>query len=233
MRYLFFVSWFRAREKKLADSVDLDRMIGAESIEESFKVLNDTDYASYISNKNHLDIEAVIQEERKDLEKTLSRMGMDKEVLNFLFLKDELFLLAKELKENIFEKKENKISQQKNIAQRIIKENPSSPAQIDNLISEIYFQELILFCRKTKEKQIVDFLEKYWQRIREKDDVLAEMEDEIIEKSRDLTNGIMPILAFFIRKRRIEYFIRSIFSAKRIGFQDSEIHNLITKTKTL
>ncbi|MBM3250987.1 MAG: hypothetical protein FJZ07_02020 [Candidatus Nealsonbacteria bacterium] len=244
MRYLFFVSWLRAREKKIADRTDIDRMIGASILEESFKVLNDTDYAPFISNKNYEDIEDIIEEERGDLRRTFERLGLEKSASEFIFLKDDLILLSGYLKEKFFgkgEKKENALTKKyPEIIKEVEKRSFNSPEEIDDYIIEDYFQKAINFCRKIKEKEASGFLRNYWQKIKiskgnpeERDGVLVEMEDKIIEKSRECISGILPILSFFIKKRRAEYFIRTVFSAKRIGLNISETPDLINKKRTI
>ncbi len=228
MRYLFFVAWFKAREKKLADQIDFDRMIGAFSLEESFKVLNDTDYAPCISNKSYLDIEEIIDQERNSLRLMLSKMGMDKQLLSIIFLKQDLMDSIK-----------NKESSDQEINQEIKKRDLSEVNEIYDLIYEIYFKKLISFCKKTKENKAVLFFDEYWHKlekendIQKRDAVLVEMESEIIDQSQNLTSGILPILAFFIRKKRIENFIRNIFSAKRIGFSSNDIYKIMTPQRTL
>ncbi len=243
MKYLFFISWFRAREKRLADKVDFDRMIGAKSLEESFKVLNDTDYAPHLSGESHNSIERVIEKERDDFRKTLSKMGMDKEVLDIIFLKDDLQLVSEEAKEKIFKEKEKTFTEKKkeeDVLKKIRGKNPQEPHEIDDIVLDIYFQKIISFLNRIKEKQAKNFFEKYWEKIsgkdediRERDEILLEMENEIIEKSREEMSGIIPLLAFFIKKRRVECFIRNIFSGKRIGLDSKEIYSLISEKRAL
>ncbi len=243
MKYLFFVAWLRAREKKIADSIDFDRMIGAPNPEESFKVLNDTDYAPFISGKTYLEIEEIIEKEKNDLKNNLAKMGLNKGVLSLIFLKDELILLAEELKEELFKdsKKDDFIKKYSDIAQKIKKKKPTRPEEIDNLVIDIYFRKSIKFCAKSKEKNMKVFFKKYWKRIKniednnleEREAVLFEMEEKIIEKSAKSISGIMPILAFFIKKKRAESFIRTIFSAQKIGLDPLKTYNSFEKTRIL
>jgi len=243
MKYLFFVAWLRAREKKLADPVDFDRMIGAPNIEEGFKVLNDTDYGPFLSGKTYLQIEEIIEKEKEDLKKSLNKMGLSKGALNLLFLKDDLILLGQELKEKIFKgsEKEELIKKYPGIAQRIQKAKPESAEKIDDLIIEIYFKKSIQFLKKIKEEEALLFFSKYWKKISQtreedlekRDSLLIEMEDEIVQKSVYSMSGLMPILAYFIKKRRSESFVRTIFASKKIGLDSSKIYNLIERTRTL
>jgi vacuolar-type H+-ATPase subunit C/Vma6 len=99
MKYLFFVAWLRAKEKKLADKVDFARMIGASSSQETFKILNDTDYAPCLTNKTPDKIEEIIEEEKEELKKNFSLMGLDKKTLDFLFLEDEFPEIEKNYQE--------------------------------------------------------------------------------------------------------------------------------------
>ena len=242
MKYLFFVAWLRAREKKLADAVDFDRMIGAPSIEESFKVLNDTDYGPFLSGKTYLEIEEIIEKEKEDFKNSLAKMGLSKGVLNLLFLKDDLILLGQELKEKIFKGsgKEELIKKYSRIVEKIQKSKPESAEKIDDLIIKIYFEKSIHFLKKTGEKEALDFFRKYWKKISQteeelegRESLLIEMEHKIVEKSIDSMSGLMPILAYFIKKRRAENFVRTIFASKKIGLDSSKIYNLIEKTRTL
>ena len=244
MKYLFFVSWFRAKEKKLADQIDLDRMIGASSLEESFKVLNDTDYAGFLSGKTYQEIDQVISLEKQSLRKTLEQMGMDKSALDFLFLKNDLIMLAGEIKEkklNLLEKSVF-INKYPDFARILIeKKEFNSLDEIDDLIINYYFKKAIRFCQTTQEKQLASILKKYWlliknkknQNLKVRDSLLIEMEDKIIEKSREKIDGIMPILAFFIKKTRAQYFIKTVLSAKRVGLDSAKTYNLIEKIRTL
>ncbi len=243
MRYLFFVAWLRAREKKLADAVDFDRMIGAPNIEESFKVLNDTDYGPFLSGKTYLEIEEIIEKEKEDFKNNLNKMGLSKGALNLLFLKDDLILLGQELKEKIFKgsEKEELIKKYSSIADKIQKTKPESAEKIDDLIIKIYFEKSIQFLKKTGEKEALSFFRNYWKRISQikeeelekRESLLIEMEYKIVEKSIDSISGLMPILAYFIKKRRSENFVRTIFASKKIGLDSSKIYNLIEKTRTL
>lgn len=244
MKYLFFVSWFRAKEKNLADQTDLDRMIGASSLEESFKVLNDTDYAGFLSGRTYQEIEQVISLEKQDLKKTLEQMGMDKPALDFLFLKNDLIMLAGEIKEKKLNSLEKSvfINKYSDLARKLIeKKEIDSLEQIDDLVINYYFKKAIRFCQTSQEKQLANIFKKYWlliknkknQNLKTRDDLLIEMENKIIEKSREKIDGIMPILAFFIKKTRAQYFVKTVLSAKRIGLNSTETYSLIEKTRTL
>jgi hypothetical protein len=235
MKHLLFISWFRAREKRLVDQIDLDRMIGAKTKEEAFKVLNDTDYAPYLSGKSYLDIEKVIEEEKKDLQKTLTKMGMKEDILRFLFLRDELDLACREAKEKLFQEKstQEKISE----ALKEIKEkNPKRKEDVDSIISELYFEKAIFLLKE--EENGKEFFKKYYQETKKsdaekRDRILLKMEEDIIEKSRSDAQGIFPILSFFIKKRRVEYFIRTIFALKKMDFTPDKIQSFIKEKKTI
>jgi hypothetical protein len=244
MKYLFFVSWFRAKEKNLADQTDLDRMIGASSLEESFKVLNDTDYSGFLSGRTYQEIEQVISLEKQNLRKTLEQMGMDKPALDFLFLKNDLIMLAGEIKEKKLNSLEKSvfIDKYSDLARKLIeKKEIDSLEQIDDLVINYYFKKAIRFCQTSQENQLADIFKKYWlliknkknQDLKTRDDLLIDMENKIIEKSREKIDGIMPILAFFIKKTRAQYFVKTVLSAKRIGLSSTETYSLIEKTRTL
>jgi vacuolar-type H+-ATPase subunit C/Vma6 len=235
MKHLLFISWFRAREKRLVDQIDLDRMIGAKTKEETFKVLNDTDYAPYLSGKSYLDIEKVIEEEKKDLKKTLTKMGMKENILRLLFLRDELDLICKEAKGKFFQ--ERNIQEKKSEILKEIREKKAKRKEdVDSIVSNLYFEKAITLLKKEEKGQ--EFFKRYYEETKKnnaekRDKVLLKMEEEIIEKSRNEAQGIFPILSFFIKKRRIEYFIRTIFALKKMGFASDKIQGFIKEKKTL
>ncbi len=240
MKYLFFISWFRAREKKLVDQIDLDRMIGAQTVDEAFKVLNDTDFAPYLSGKNYFDIEKIIDEEREDIKKTLVKMGMEEDVVKFLFLRDELDFACREAKERIFhEKNFQERGREDEFLKEIRERNPENKEDVDDIVLDLYFEKSIAFLNGTKEKEGEEFFMNYYQRIKENDDFkkrdesLTKMEEDVIEKSREEIEGIIPILGFFIKKRRIEYFIRNIFALKRMGIDSQRMQKFIKEKRVL
>ncbi len=241
MKYLFFVSWFRAREKKLADKTDFDRMIGASNIEESFRVLNDTDYAPYLSGGTHANIEGIIEKERKDFRETLLRMGMEKEVVDVLFLRDELHAVSREVKEKIFgEKTTTEKREESDLFKEVKSRKPENPHEVDSVLLEIYFQRVISFLEESGERETEKFFRDYEKVMKEtegdfqrRDELLLKIENEIIEKGREEVSGMMPVLAFFIKKRRIESSVRSVFSAKKLGLGSGEVYKLIDDKRAL
>ena len=244
MKYLFFISWFRAREKQLVDQVDLDRMIGASSMDEAFKVFNDTDYALYLGGKTYLDIEKIIEEEREDFKKTLEKMGMEKDVLSFLFLKDTLCSVSRKAKEKIFKIQKDAGFQGKDIEREILKEieerKPKKPEEVDSIATDIYFEKSIRFLEGFGEREVGGFFAKYYEKIKEasedlkeRDIILSEMEEDIVEESREKIEGMIPILSFFIKRRRVEHFIRAVFSGKKLGLPSDKIYNLIEQRRVL
>ena len=241
MKYLFLISWLRAREKKLADNVDIDRMIGANSPEESFKVLNDTDYASYLQGESYKTLERVISKERQDFRKSLEGMDIEEELIDVLFLRDDLQELSKKAKNILFyqdyqgrsEKIENEI------LRKVKERSPEKPHEVDGIVLDIYFQRISSFLTKAKEKEVSEFFENYRESLSNesdlvvRDELLKKMEDEIIEKGAWQSDGFIPVLAFFIKKRRVENSIRTILSGKRIGLQSQEIYKLIKEKRAL
>ncbi len=241
MKYLFLISWIRAREKMLADHVDLDRMIGASTEREAFKVLNDTDYAPHISGKEPADIEKVIEEEREDFKKTIRLMGVEEEVLEIFNLKDKFDSFSKKHKVDFFEKekRENLSEDEEVFFQRAEERKIEELHEIDTLLLEMYFEKLIYFLGKQKEKDAKIFFEGYREIVlkekdlKKRDDLLLKMEDELIEKSREEISGIIPVIAFFIKKRRAENHIRTIFAGKRLGINSTKIYELIKAKRAL
>ncbi len=244
MKYLFLVSWLRAREKKLTDNVDIDRMIGATSMEDSFRVLNDTDYAPYISSESYEDLESVIKKEREGFKKELSEIGLEKNTLDILFFRDDLDAAAKKVKEIMsLEKKEQQdvLQQESELVKEIANHNPPTPRHADDVVLSIYFKKTLSFLKKEKESELVDFFKKYQQTlvdtskedIVKRDEFLLQLEEELIDKSKALIQGVAPLLAFFIKKRRAEHQIRVVLSSKRIGILSTEVYNLIKRKRAL
>lgn len=91
MKHLFFIYSARAKEKHIADDIDFSRMINTSNIEESFKVLQDTNYAPYSLNKKAIEYESVIEEEKKEFINELLKMGAKGEILEILSIKKENF----------------------------------------------------------------------------------------------------------------------------------------------
>ncbi len=246
MKYLFLISWLRAREKKLADNIDVDRMVSASSVEESFKVLNDTDYAPFIAGESYKSIDKVIEKEHHDLRKSLSLMDIEKEAVDILFLRDEFSEVAKTLKKDLFgnKGKQKQIAEKRkesDITKEVKERKPQKPHEVDEILDNIYFERMIAFLEKSKENYLTEFFKEYEQVVKDnnnsenvlRDEILKEMEEQIIEKESKESDGFLPVLAFFIKKRRAEYIIRTILSAKRIGIETKEINNLINKVNTI
>lgn len=246
MKYLFLISWLRAREKKLVDSVDVDRMIAATSVEESFKVLNDTDYAPFIISEGYQTVDNVIYKERENFRKSLYLMDIEKEVVDILFLRDDCVGILKDIKEELFSRKEKQRvggekSKDSDIGKEIKERRPQKPSQIDEILDDIYFERMIEFLRREKESSLADFFESYREKLNKvgddstssRDEILLQMEEEILEEENKHADGFLPVLAFFITKRRAEHLVRTIISAKRIGLDKKEINDLINKTRAL
>ncbi len=244
MKYLFFVSWLRAKEKKLADRIDIDRMIAAPNNEEAFRVLNDTDYAPYLSGKNNSDIEEIIEEEKFDFRRNLEKMGMEKEMIEFLFLKEEFSKISKEIKENILKgnSEEKKFSQGKKENREIIKKikenSPEKAEDIDRILLDEYFQRANIFLQNNKEKEMKEIFDEYYKIIRnergdlkKRDDNLFQIEEKILEKSNEEIGGVLPIFSFLIKKKRVEYLVRSVFAGRRVKMDSKEIYELIDLKK--
>ncbi len=239
MKNLFFISFLRAREKKLADRIDLERMIGAIKIEDSFKVLNDTDYASFISGKNYTEIEEIIRDERRDLRKSLEVMGLEKETLDFIFLKDDLILLTKEIKEIIFykaEKESDLIKKYFDLVKEVKEKGLNNAFEVDLFLTNFYYKRAINFCKKNHENSALSFFIDSYEKVKksepknleERDRFILKLEQSLVEKSKSEISGVTPLLAFFIKKKRAEEAIRKILAGKKLGLDVSEIQNIIS-----
>lgn len=99
MKHLFFIYSSRAKEKYIPDSTDFSRMINANSFEEAFKVLQDTNYASYALGRSPFDYEDILEEEKEDFKNELIKVGAKDEILDIISLKREnIFKALKKIK---------------------------------------------------------------------------------------------------------------------------------------
>ena len=99
------ITRLRVRETRLLDKAKLERMIDAPTAEESLKVLQESDYAPYLSAlKRPEEYEYILKEELKEVYNTLYKMVPVKEVVDFMSLKYDYHNLKVLLKGKFVEK---------------------------------------------------------------------------------------------------------------------------------
>lgn len=254
MKYLFFIAWAKAREKLIADKTDFKRMINSANIQEAFKILQDTDYALFATNKDPSLFEEVFQAEKMTLKKMLEKMGLDRNVLKFLYLNDEIFNFRIILKEKLFGIKPKTVGIEEAVnlrddygkeLEKMKKLKVKTPAELDDLLTKIYFERMIEAAKKMKEKEILSFFKSYkdilvtfstYKEDNKKQEIegkLIELEKKFIQEAERKTEGLKPFFAFFFRKWQVEKFLRAIFSAKELGLVPQEIHKLIEEIRIL
>jgi len=103
--YEFATGLLRVLEKRIVDKTDIDRMVLAKNANQAFAVLNDTDYANNIKDKNPEDYEKIIQEDFEQLKSLLLKIVDKKILLDFLFLEFDFVNLKALLKISLFPEK--------------------------------------------------------------------------------------------------------------------------------
>ncbi len=242
MKYLFLNSYFNAIEKHIADQIDFDRMINAESKSKAMEILQDTDYGRWALESS--DLEEVFEKEKSFFTDELSRMGgsslkdlysLRADIVNLrVLLKGKLFNLdsgslvtwgrdEKELTEEF----EEEIKKAKEI---------DSPAKLDDYLTEVYLDRLEDSAKGEGEveefiEDYKDILENYEGEI--KDKKVKELEDEFIFQNIKKNEGLAPVFSFFMKKWRAEKKVRTIITGKEIEFSPKKIKNLVEDLRSI
>jgi len=173
MKYLFPITYFNAFEKRLPDETDFERMIASKSYKECLTVLQDTHYAEFASQE--FSLEEIVNKEKKSFRKDLFKIGLSKEVLEFLYLKFDLFNLGLELKREIFgvdySKKDLvegsglKIEKLKekycSFVEKMKNNPPKDLTKMDEKIMSFYFEKSIRISKEQGDERLEDFFESY------------------------------------------------------------------------
>ncbi|MGI6485586.1 MAG: V-type ATP synthase subunit C [Tepidanaerobacteraceae bacterium] len=102
MDFLYVSSRVRALETKLLTANVLDRILEAESTEEAFKVLGDTEYGNELANlENVYDFETVLESSLKRTYKTIRDSLKDRRIVDFFTLRNDYHNLKVILKQKI------------------------------------------------------------------------------------------------------------------------------------
>lgn len=102
--YTQAVATMRVYEKRLLDSVRIDRMTDAPSAEEVMKILQETEYARSIgSNKRPEDFESILTGELERVYQEIYKMSFDQELIALLSLKYDYQNLKALVKSSVME----------------------------------------------------------------------------------------------------------------------------------
>ncbi len=242
MKYLFLNSYLNAIEKHIADQIDFDRMINAESKKKAMEVLQDTDYGKWALETDNL--EEIFEKEKSFFVEELSRMGVGglrdlfslrADIVNLrVFLKRKFFNLesgslvewGKDEKE-LMEFFEEEIEVAKEI---------DSPAKLDDYLTEVYLEKLKEF--SAGEKVVEKFIDNYQEILSNyqgeiKDKKTKDLEDEFISENTKKNVGLAPVFAFFMKKWRAEKKVRTIITGKEIEFSPKKIKNLVEDLRSI
>ena len=242
MKYLFLNSYLNAIEKHIADQIDFDRMINAESKSKAMEILQDTDYGRWALESN--DLEEIFEKEKSFFIDELSRMGVSNlkdlyslraDIVNLrVFLKGKLFNLdsgslvdwGKQESELVDEFAEE-IERAKEI---------DSPAKLDDYLTEVYLDRLEEFAKDDGE--VKEFVQDYKEILNDyegeiKDRKVKSLEDDFIFENGKKNVGLAPVFAFFMRKWRAEKKVRTIITGKEIEFSPKKIKNLVEDLRSI
>jgi len=222
MKYLFFTSWLRAKEKYVADQVDFERMIKSPSAEEAFKILHDTDYAHLVSGKKLDDLEDILRAGERGCYLILGRLELEEPAREYLFLRMWLPELMSALRNN----KRNEITERFRVDDR--------EGDSEELAKQFYYERLIGLAKELKDKELVVFTEQYYQARKDNDfKKMEELERGVIKTGKKVTSGFMSLLSFVLQERKSEARLRLILSAKKMGMKTEEIYKIIEEPLVL
>lgn len=235
MSYLFLNSYLDAREKHIANDVDFERMINEKNRSACMKVLQDTDYGIHALDKDDLD--EILFSEKVSFRKDLIKLGFS-QVAQLFLLREDISDFRSALKEDVFEVN-SKISEgrKRDLYEKFKEElaeakRKSSPAELDDYLTEVFLERLKKFVKGDKESE--KFIEKYkkllWEN-REKE--LIQLEKDFVINNRKKNESISPVLAYLMQKWRAEKVIRSIVLSKELGFSTSRIQELTNQVRAL
>lgn len=232
MKYLSPIAYFKAFEKKLPDGVDFERMISSTSFEESMTVLQDTHYAEFVSQDSNLTLEEILEKEDLSFREDLKKLGFSQKVIEFLFLKEDLFNLSLELKKEILgidttEKLYGSglsIDDLKEKYSSLVEEIKEDSLNIDEKVFQFYFEEAKRQAKKLKSKQIEKFFSEYVKKKDEKE--LEKLEKRFLEENKWRINGLDGVFSFFLKRRKAEKKLKTILSSKQINLEVEKINKL-------
>lgn len=206
--YEYATGLIRVLDKRILSQNDFERMLGAKTAADAFKVLNDTDYADNLLNLKPEEFEKALSRDEKDLKKLFFKIIDNKLLLDFLFLKQDFLKLKKYLKTK-YNPELKKFRTKSKIKIPKIK-NPT-PAKIDKICDlELYR------IRKKIAKKLRD---KFLQKINKKDLDLNYDLEFIKTEARNYAYGTPIILEYYFKKLDAGRKIRMIMNAKLNNIQ--------------
>ncbi|MFH1392515.1 MAG: V-type ATPase subunit [bacterium] len=192
----------RVLEKRILDQTDFERMQGAKTAADAFRVLNDTDYADNLLNLKPEEFEKALERDNKDLRKLFFKIINNRLLLDFLFLKQDYLKLKFYLKS----KHNPELKKRKKPNLKIPRIKNPTPQKIDIICDlELYR------ARKKIAKKLRD---KFLQKINKKDLDLNYDLDLIKTEARNYAYGSPIILEYYYKKLDAARKIRMIMNAK-------------------
>lgn len=193
----------RVLEKRVLSKNDFERMLGARTAADAFKVLNDTDYADNLLGLQPEEFEKALWRDEKDLRKLFKKIIESKELLKFLFLKQEHLRLKLYLKSK-YNPELKKFKVKPNL--KIPKIKQKTPENIDRVCDlELY---------KARKKIVKKLRDKFLQKICKKDLDLNFDLDLIKQQARDNPCGTAVVLNYYYKKLDAARKIRTIMNTK-------------------
>ncbi len=111
--FTFAVARVKAMESKLLDHTEVERMLGADSARETYKILNDLTYATHIGDiENVGDFQTVITAGLTDAKMDLESICPDSRVLDFIYIRYDFHNIKTILKGMLSEKSMEEIEAQ-------------------------------------------------------------------------------------------------------------------------
>lgn len=112
-QFTYAAARVRALEPKLLDPGDVERMLGAKDAKESYKILNDLEYASHIGDiEKAEDFQEVITAGLKDSKEVLDRICPEPQILDIMFLRYDFHNIKTILKGQMSGKSDEEIRSQ-------------------------------------------------------------------------------------------------------------------------
>ncbi|PIP16984.1 MAG: hypothetical protein COX44_02425 [Candidatus Portnoybacteria bacterium CG23_combo_of_CG06-09_8_20_14_all_37_13] len=200
--YEYAIGLIRVLEKKILDQTDIARMASAENAEESFRVLNDTDYADNLLNLKPKEFEKALENDEKDLKKLLQKIIDNKCLLEFLFLKDDYLKLKLYLKSKF----NKKLLPQKKPKVLIPKISNPTPRKIDEICDLALYKARWKIAKKMRDNFVKKLLKK--------DLDLNFNLEQIKEQARDYPCQTPVVLNYYFQKIDAARKVRVIMNAK-------------------
>lgn len=185
MNFTQSVTRIRVMEKRLLDSVTIDKLVDAKDMDEVIRILQDTEYADAISKINDNDTEKTLSYELNKRFKEMQELSPDDRIVNLAKLKYDYHNLKVMLKEYFMYADLSKLympigtvdfekikafflsSDYKNIPEKfreaintVIKdyEENKDPQRIDIILDKFYFQDLYNLAAEIENEMIVNYV---------------------------------------------------------------------------